>query len=184
MSGLDNRYQARFYQEDIQMGNQWQEDLLLQKVLQRLLPEEVLQRVEPELDRLGERVANDIKAFGDDAEAHQPVHVPFGPWGKRIDHIETSHGWKALDEAAAEEGIVADAYARVDGEYSRLYQMAKLYLYNPSSAVYSCPLAMTDGAARLIEVYGDDALKQRAYSRLTSKDPSQFWTSEIGRAHV
>lgn len=177
MTQLEDRYQARFYQEGITIGNQWQEDLLLQKVIRRLLPDEVMGDVEEELDRLGERVVTDIYAFGEDAEANQPTHVPFGPWGKRIDHIETSHGWKALDRAAAEEGIVADAYARRHGEHSRIYQMAKLYLYNPSSAVYSCPLAMTDGAARLIEVYGDDELKQRAYTRLTSRDPKTFWTS-------
>jgi hypothetical protein len=35
---------------------------------------------------------------------------------------------------------------------SRLYQMAKLYLYAPSSGLYGCPLAMTDGAAKSIEV--------------------------------
>jgi hypothetical protein len=35
---------------------------------------------------------------------------------------------------------------------SRLHQAAKLYLYSPSSGLYSCPLAMTDGAAKLIEV--------------------------------
>lgn len=36
---------------------------------------------------------------------------------------------------------------------SRLHQMAKLYLFGPSSGLYTCPLAMTDGAARLIEVH-------------------------------
>ena len=35
---------------------------------------------------------------------------------------------------------------------SRLYQAAKLYLFNPSSGLYSCPLAMTDGAAKIIQV--------------------------------
>ena len=35
---------------------------------------------------------------------------------------------------------------------SRLYQMAKLYLFGASSGLYSCPLAMTDGAAQTIEV--------------------------------
>ena len=35
---------------------------------------------------------------------------------------------------------------------SRLYQLAKLFLFAPSSGVYSCPLAMTDGAAKTIEV--------------------------------
>ncbi len=36
------------------------------------------------------------------------------------------------------------------GEFSRLYQCAKLYMYSPSSGLYSCPLAMTDGAAKTI----------------------------------
>ena len=35
---------------------------------------------------------------------------------------------------------------------SRLYQAAKLFLFSPSSGLYSCPLAMTDGAAKTIEV--------------------------------
>ena len=36
--------------------------------------------------------------------------------------------------------------------HSRVHQAAKLLLYCPSSGLYSCPLAMTDGAAKLIEV--------------------------------
>jgi alkylation response protein AidB-like acyl-CoA dehydrogenase len=54
--------------------------------------------------------------------------------------------------------------------------MARLYLFHPSSAVYSCPLAMTDGAARFLELYGDERTRE-ALERLTSRDPSRFWTS-------
>ena len=36
--------------------------------------------------------------------------------------------------------------------FSRIHQFAKLLLFSPSSGLYSCPLAMTDGAAKLIEV--------------------------------
>ena len=36
--------------------------------------------------------------------------------------------------------------------FSCLYQAAKLIMFCPSSGLYSCPLAMTDGAARTIEV--------------------------------
>ncbi len=35
---------------------------------------------------------------------------------------------------------------------SRIYQFAKLHLYGPYSSVATCPLAMTDGAARLSEL--------------------------------
>lgn len=33
----------------------------------------------------------------------------------------------------------------------RLLQFAKLFMYNPSAGLYTCPLAMTDGAASTFE---------------------------------
>lgn len=35
---------------------------------------------------------------------------------------------------------------------SRVYQMSKLFIFSPSSGLYTCPLAMTDGAAKVIQV--------------------------------
>ena len=53
-----------------------------------------------------------------------------------------------MKEISAKEGIIATAYDNRFGEYDRLYQIVKLYLYAPVSGLYSCPLAMTDGAAK------------------------------------
>ena len=36
--------------------------------------------------------------------------------------------------------------------FSRVHQFVKLLLFAPSAGLYTCPLAMTDGAAKLIEV--------------------------------
>ena len=44
-------------------------------------------------------------------------------------------------------------------------------MLDPSTDVYSCPLAMTDGAARTLLDAGDAALVERAVPRLTSRDP-------------
>nr|KAG5696865.1 hypothetical protein BaRGS_035275 [Batillaria attramentaria] len=57
--------------------------------------------------------------------------------------------------------------------------IAKLYLYAPSSGLYSCPLAMADGAAKIIETIqlSSPWLIERAFSHLTSRDPAVFWTS-------
>lgn len=60
---------------------------------------------------------------------------------------------------------------------SRMYQMSKVYMFDASSAVYTCPLAMTDGAAKVLEVIGSPELKKTALARLTSRDPDAFWTS-------
>src|SRR5262249_53887971 len=47
----------------------------------------------------------------------------------------------------------------------------------PSSAFFSCPLAMTDGAARALEIYGDNPEHKTTFQHLTSTDPEKFWTS-------
>jgi len=168
---------AEFFQDPPQLGNQYTDDSLLRSHLRRLLPVEVLGDVEPDLIRFGQRVVEDIPLLAADAETHPPRLVPFDPWGRRIDQIEVAAGWQALDRISAEEGLVAIGYERRYGAVSRLVQFAKLYLFNPSSAVYTCPLAMADGAARLIEVHGGDSLLQGPYRHLISRDPAQFWTS-------
>jgi alkylation response protein AidB-like acyl-CoA dehydrogenase len=166
-----------FYQDPPRLANQYNDDRLLRDYLRRRLPADVLVRVEPDLVNFGQRVIEDIAAWAADAEAHEPRLVQFDPWGRRIDRIELARGWQELDRISAEEGLVAIGYERTYGPWSRVYQFAKLYLFGPSSAIYSCPLAMTDGAARAIEVHGDDELRQGAYRRLTSRDPRTFWTS-------
>lgn len=168
---------AEFFQDGPQLGNQYREDRSLQWMLRRYLSPEALADVDFDLDRFGDRVVGDIAEMARDAETNLPRLIPYDPWGRRIDHIETARGWQQLDRVSAEEGIVATAYERKHGPYSRVHQLAKLYLFNPSSAIYSCPLAMTDGAARLIEVHGDEYLKSRTFPRLTSRDPATFWTS-------
>ena len=165
-----------FFQDGPRLGNQYEDDALLRAFLRWRLPAEVHAAVEPGLERLGHRAATDILAMGDAAEAEPPRHVPYDPWGRRIDEIVVPPAWRALDRVSAEEGIVAAAYERAHGGWSRLDQMARLYLFHPSSAVYSCPLAMTDGAARFLELYGDERTRE-AYGHLTSSDPSRFWTS-------
>lgn len=166
-----------FYQDPPRLTNQYTDDRLLRDYLGRKLPPDMLAEIEPDLEQFGERVVGDIAAWGDDAERQEPQLVQYDAWGRRIDRIEVARGWRELDRISAEEGLVAIGYARQYGPLSRVYQFAKLYLFNPSSAIYSCPLAMTDGAARLIEVHGDSELRTGAYARLISRDPEQFWTS-------
>ncbi len=168
---------SEFYQDGPVLGNQYQADKLLRSYLNRVLPADIFTELEPDLLNLGNRVVTDIMEMAEDAESNEPQLISFDPWGKRIDKIKTSKGWKDLDQVSAEEGMVAIGYERKYGEYSRIYQFVKLYLFHPSSAVYTCPLAMTDGAARLLEIYGDESLKNNAYKHLTSRVPGEFWTS-------
>ena len=168
---------SEFFQDGPTLKNQYEDDAVLKSYLAWKLDEKTLASIQPGLKKLGERVVTDIFELAQKAEVQKPVHVPYDAWGKRIDKIEVSDAWIQLDRIAAEEKMVATAYERKEGAWSRVHQAVRLYLYTPSSAVYSCPLAMTDGAARAIELYGDEALKTRAFKHLTSSDPAKFWTS-------
>ena len=123
------------------------------------------------------RAANEFLEWARDAEINKPQLIQFDAGGRRVDEIKVSQGWLNLEKVAAEDGLVAIGYERKYDEHSRLYQFVKLYLYTASSAIYTCPRAMTDGAARLIELYGDDFLKDNAYKGLTSRNPTEFKTS-------
>lgn len=167
---------SEFFQDPPRLGNQYDDDAFLRDYLRWRLPAKMLAEVEPELRRLGHRTVTDILALSESAEASPPRHVPYDGWGRRVDRIETSDAWRELHRISATEGIVATAYERRNGAHSRIDQFARLYLFAPSSALYSCPLAMTDGAARFLEVHGDESTRP-VFAHLTSRDPNEFWTS-------
>lgn len=166
-----------FFQDGPGLRNQYKDDAPLCEWLRANVPPEILSAIEPGLERLGARAAGDMLAMAANAEANPPRHVPYDPWGRRVDRIETTWGWQALRRVAAEEGIVAVAYARQEGPWSRLHQLIRLYLYHPSSAMASCPLAMSDGTARVLELHGDESQKQHYLAHLLSRNPEEFWTS-------
>ena len=166
-----------FTQNGPELKNQFTDDSLLQEYLKLKLPPQMIKEIFPHLQEVGGQVATELMEWVKDAESNLPRLIPYDAWGNRIDEIQVSRGWQNLGVFAAENGLIASAYEKKYGEFSRFYQMALLYLFHPSSAIASCPLAMTDGAARAIELYGDEDMKKRAYSCLTSRDPKKFWTS-------
>lgn len=166
-----------FIQQMPKLNNEFTDDEFLQEYLRTYFPADALKEITPDLTQFGKRVAGEFLAWARDAEVNKPQLIQFDAWGNRIDEIKVSQGWLNLEKVAAEDGLVATGYERKYAEHSRLYQFVKLYLYTASSAIYTCPLAMTDGAARLIELYGDDFLKANAYKELTSRNPAAFKTS-------
>ena len=166
----------RFFQAPPRLGNQYDDDRVLRSFLRRNLAVEVLAEIEPALRRLGARVAGEMLALAVEAERNPPQLVQFDAWGRRIDLIRVSPAWQAMHRIAAEEGIVATAYERKHSQ-ARVHQFALLYLYHPSSAIYSCPLAMTDGAARVLETAGEEDLRREVLPHLVSRDPDTMWTA-------
>ncbi len=166
-------------QDPPRLRDEWAEDTALRRLLERTVPPEGRDEITPSLAEMGLLAATDLKRWSDDCDtpAHEPRLRPFDAWGNRIDDVEVSPLWERIGDVGKRYGVVATAYERVHGEYSRVHQMALVSLYGPSSALYSCPFAMTDGAAATLLAHGDRALIDRALPRLTSRDPEQAWTS-------
>lgn len=74
--------------------------------------------------------------------------------------------------------IVSTFYEREYGSSSRIIGFSKMLLFSPSSAMVACPFAMTDGVARISELFGPfEKNSSDVYERLTSRDPEFAWTS-------
>ncbi|CAH1231673.1 ACAD8 [Branchiostoma lanceolatum] len=166
-----------FFQDRPRLTNMYLEDMTLRSYLKRVMPKEVLQAITPDLERFGHRVATDIGDLGRECELNPPYLNQYDAWGRRTDEVVTCQAWRTLHDISAEEGIIAIPYEREFGQWSRLYQVAKLHMFNPASGLYSCPLAMTDGATKVAESVGDSVLLERAYAHLVSRNPAEFWTS-------
>ena len=136
------------------LGNQYDQDPFLISSLKHEIPRELFDsQIEPDLREFGHQVATNIHALSLECERTQPIVRTYDAWGNRVDQLIVSEAWSKMKMISAHEGLIAIAYDRSKySVYSRVYQMAKLYLYGPSSGLYGCPLAMTDGAAKTIEV--------------------------------
>ncbi|HEY4245049.1 MAG TPA: acyl-CoA dehydrogenase family protein [Kofleriaceae bacterium] len=164
-----------FFQEPPRLGNQFEDDPLLPSWIARFLGASA-EEIAGELRELGD-VA--VEMYGKqllDLE-NEPTLTQWDPWGKRIDRITVSAVWQEAQVLAARHGMVAAGYEPRLGSHARTHQFAVVHVLGPSLDVYSCPLAMTDGAARTLLAAGDAGLIDRYLPRLTSRDPAQMWTS-------
>jgi len=166
-----------FRQEPPALGNQYADDRALRSYLRRALPADVLREIEPSLQDLGELAGGELYRAQLADRLHEPRLVRWDAWGARVDLIEVSPLWRTAERLAAGHGLVAVAYERRHGPHSRVHQAALAHLFTPATDIYSCPLAMTDGAARALLASGNRELIERVVPRLTSRDPARFWTS-------
>jgi alkylation response protein AidB-like acyl-CoA dehydrogenase len=169
--------QALFTQAAPELGNQYRDDPLLAGWLRRTVPANVLQPLEAELDELGALAGGDLYRMQLADRLNEPTLTQWDAWGNRVDTLEVTPLWREAERLTVKHGIVATAYEQALGRHARIAQFAKVYLFHPSTDVYSCPLAMTDGAARTLLESGNARLISHALPHLTSRDPAAFWTS-------
>ena len=158
------------------LSNQYLDDRVLRSYLRRVLPRNVLGAIESDLTDLGEYAAS-AWALARTRERAEPKLTQWDVWGERVDRIELTPAWIAAQPLAARHGLVAAGHETTHGAHARVHQFSLVYLFHCASEFYTCPLAMTDGAATALKASGNQRLIERALPHFTSRDPEQFWIS-------
>jgi alkylation response protein AidB-like acyl-CoA dehydrogenase len=167
-----------FLQTPPRLGDAWASDRMLRETVAFLLGEEAFAAAEGPLAAMG-RIATDPKtlALAARAEREPPEHIPYSTWGERIDEIRVSGAYLELGRIGVEAGVTALPYEDGPfGDRARIVWGALVTLWGTSSALYSCPVAMTDAAARTLLEQGDET-DLPVVHRLTTRDWDEAWTS-------
>ena len=165
-----------FVQAGPELASQYTDDRRLRAHLVRALPSATLAAIEPDLEALGAHAAQAWRDARSRTRA-EPTLTQWDAWGARIDRIEITPVWRDGAALTARYGFVAAGHDTRHGEFARIDQFARVYLYHVASEFYTCPLAMSDGAATALKASGNRALIERAVPHLLARDPSQLWLS-------
>ncbi len=168
---------APFVQPAPRPWHGFRDDWLVRSFVAHRLPAGMGADIAAELTDLGDLAAGPLQEFQRADRLNEPRHVPFDAWGERVDRIEVTPLWREAERLAVQFGLTALPAERRHGDASRLHQFLLVHLFHPVTDMYSCPLAMTDGAARTLVAAGNQALVARAVPHLTSRDAGCFWTS-------
>jgi alkylation response protein AidB-like acyl-CoA dehydrogenase len=165
-----------FVQSAPVLANQYTEDRVLRSYLARALPASVRAAIESDLVALGAHASHAWQTARS-REPCEPTLTQWDAWGTRVDRIEITPVWRYGAVLTARYGFVAAGHETAHGEFARVDQFARVYLYHVASEFYTCPLAMSDGAATALKASGNKDLIQRAVPHLLARDPSGLWLS-------
>ncbi|KAL8276964.1 hypothetical protein RQP46_010599 [Phenoliferia psychrophenolica] len=169
--------QDGFQQTPYSLPPAWDSELAFKALLRRQLPPATYAALDSELKAFQVRLAGPLRKLGALADMTEPSVTQFDQWGRRVDILHTSEGWRKIKDEFAAEGMVSTFMERKQGEHSRTFGFAKLFLWAPDSRMVGCPYSMTDGCARVLELAGTPQMKRDVLPKLMTRDPKEAWTS-------
>lgn len=160
--------------------NYYASDPELQALLPSLVADHTFAWLEPQLSDMGRRAASaQVNRYSDIADKQSPVLRQYDALGTRIDAVDYHPAYRALEQVAYGSGMIGVKYdPSLRSQYPADLQVsgfALTYLFGQTECGLSCPACMTDGVARLIELYGSEAQKSRFIPRLAARDPKMLF---------
>jgi acyl-CoA dehydrogenase len=175
--------------------NFYRADPALKDLLRIHLPDALFKHIEPHLDRLGALAGGPLDECARMADKHVPVLHQRDRFGRDEQWIEYHPAYRELEKAAfGEFGIHAMSHRKGILGWPQTFPVvakhAFTFLFNQAEFGMGCPINVTDGAAKLLSKYGDEALKARYLDGLTQTDMAlltqggQFMTEKEGGSDV
>jgi acyl-CoA dehydrogenase len=175
--------------------NFYRADPALTDLLRIHLPDALFRHIEPHLDRLGGLAGGDLDECARLADRHVPELHQRDRFGRDVQWIEYHPAYRELERAAfGEFGIHAMSVRKGILNWPETYPVAAkhafTFLFNQAEFGLGCPINVTDGCAKLLSRFGDDALKARYLDGLTQTDMNkltqggQFMTEKEGGSDV
>ncbi len=166
-----------FFQTPPSLPHPFLEDELVREYVRRFFPAAEAKELEEEYTALGNRIVSELYPLALRERNSKPQLTQWGPWGRRIDRIETPEAWKLYGRIATEQGLIWRGHPTEPRPLARLDQFLRVLLLNRVTHTYNCPLAMTDGTVETLKRHGGEAIHARALPRLLSRTPGEAWTA-------
>ncbi|MDG5819585.1 acyl-CoA dehydrogenase family protein [Natronococcus sp. A-GB7] len=152
--------------------NYWELDRTLQREVRRTYADDAFAWAEPRFEAFGETVGHLIADNADYIDDHGPELEPYDKHGEIQNRVRYPAEQVENERLAYEAGIVADAFEAPPGREEPMalsHNLAMQYLLCYADPGFDCPVAMTAGAALVLEKFGDESLEPYLEA-LTSRD--------------
>ncbi|WP_440772209.1 acyl-CoA dehydrogenase family protein [Natronorubrum sp. DTA28] len=172
--------------------NYWKLDHALERELRRIYTDAEFEWAESRLSEFGEIVGHTIADNADYIDDHGPELEPYDKHGEVQNRVRYPTEQLENERLAYEMGIVADSFEAPPDREEPMplsHNLAMQYLLCYADPGFDCPVAMTAGAALVLEKFDDGDL-EAYYEALTSRtyedliEGAMFLTEKQGGSDV
>lgn len=164
-------------------NNFYESDRILHHYVRKNLSASGLAYMQDKLQYIGKAAAGPMNKLSLDADKNGPVLVKRNAFGETVNEIKFHPSyWQLMDIAVKSEMFRVkwepSLHAKFKHEGHRL-GFASGYLFAMSESGQYCPLCMTDGVARLIDLFCDEADKARLLPHIYTDNAAEFYTGAM-----
>ena len=186
---------AHYIAPDAHGQNFFAIDRQFQDLLSLYMEPDLLQRVRPHFERLGDLAGNRLDDLAMIADRNLPVLHARDRFGRDEDWIEYHPSYREMEKIAFEEfGMHAMSHRAgvlgLDTPASPLVKYGITYLFVQAEFGLMCPVSVSDTSNFVIKRFGSEPLRKLLLDRLLSQDPAtmlkgtQFMTEKAGGSDV